>query len=116
MAGLGALTAKINELLKAQSEAKRKTVAKKAMSSANKQYKSYRKSMLTAVKKQNKEIKRKQLSKIRRLPSDQREKAREALKAHLKKRIEQVNQRLPKKIEDAQHLKRVLAETKDLRV
>ena len=61
-AGIAALTQKIDELLKANKEAKNKSARTKAYTAAKKQYRAYRKKMVGAVKSQNKEIKKRELA------------------------------------------------------
>ena len=115
-AGIGALVAKIDQLLKDQKDAKRKTAGKKAFAGAKKQYKDYRKRMLAAVKTQNKDIKKKELARIRRMPTDQRAKARSVLKQRLAARAKAVKDKLPTKISDPAHLQRLISASRTLKV
>ena len=115
-AGIGALVAKIDQLLKEQKDAKRKTAGKKAFAGAKKQYKDYRKKMLAAVKTQNKDIKKKELARIRRMPTDQRAKARSVLKQRLAARAKAVKDKLPTKISDPAHLQRLISASRTLKV
>ena len=107
-AGLNALLAKVDQLLKNQQEEKRKGQQKKTFNNAKKVYKQYRKDMIDAVKKQNKEIRRKQLGKIRRMPADQRDAARKQLKEQLKKREESIKKRYPPKVNNPAHLRALI--------
>ena len=115
-AGIGALVAKIDQLLKEQKEAKRKTASKKAFGAAKKQYKAYRKKMLASVKAQNKQIKKKELARIRRLPTSERAKARGILKARLSQREKAIKEKLPSKISDPGQLRRTVAQSRTLKV
>ena len=71
-AGMGNLSAKIDELLRRSKESKRKGKAKSALSGAKKQYREYRKKALANVKNENKDIKKREAAKINKLPKAQR--------------------------------------------
>ena len=115
-AGIGALVAKIDQLLKEQREAKKKTAGKKAFGAAKKQYKAYRKKMFATIKAQNKQIKKKELARIRRLPTNEREKARGVLKARLIQREKALKEKLPSKISDSSQLRRTVDQSRTLKV
>ena len=115
-AGLGQLVAKIDQLLKAQSESKKKTAGKKHFTAAKKQYREYRKKMLASVKTQNKDIKKRELARIRKLPTNQRAKARGDLKERLKARTKAVQEKLPSKVTGPGHLQSLIARSRTLKV
>ena len=115
-AGIGALVSKIDQLLKAQMAEKKKGARKKAFNAAKKQYREYRKKMMASVKSQNKDIKKRELSRIRRLPADQRAKARADLKKRLSDRVQSVKKRLPTKVSTPSDLQQLIAKTRTLKV
>jgi len=102
------LLKKINELLKAQKDSKRKKDGNKAYAGAKKQYRDYRKKQIAAVNKQNKEIKKRELAKIRRMPAAVRAKMRKQLAEKLKQRTDTIKKRLPPKITSPAHLRELL--------
>ena len=72
--------------------------------------------MIAAVKAQNKDIKKKELARIRRMPTEQRAKARGVLKQRLAERAKAVKDKLPSKISDPGHLQRLISNTRTLKV
>jgi hypothetical protein len=114
--GMSGLAGKIDELLRNQRDAKRKTAKKKAYSSAKKTYKSYRKKAMDNVKKENKEIKKRETAKIKKLPAKQRAAARKTLKEALKQRVDKVRKQLPTKIETSGQLKGLMSAFRTLKV
>ena len=72
--------------------------------------------MVGAVKQQNKEIKKRELARIRRMPSEQRAKARTDLKEKLKARAKAVAEKLPSKVASPSHLSSLMSQSKVLKV
>ena len=96
--GLGALASKIDELLRNQRQARKKTQAKKAFTAAKKQYASYRKKAVANVKAENKAIKAREHAKIKKMPVKQRKAARQKVRAALKQREQKVRKDLPARV------------------
>jgi hypothetical protein len=115
-AGMGNLSAKIDELLRRSKESKRKGKAKSALSGAKKQYRAYRKKALANVKNENKDIKKREAAKINKLPKAQRAAARKKLKDALKQRLDRVKQRLPGKVQTSGQLRNLMASFRTLKV
>ena len=86
------------------------------MGAAKKQYKAYRKKMIATVKQQNKVIKKKELARIRRLPNQERAKARAQLKIKLAQRHKAIIDKLPSKITDSAQIQKAIAQSRTLKV
>ena len=102
------LIKKINELLKAQKDSKRKKEGNKAYNAAKKEYRNYRKRQIAVMNKQNKDIKKRELAKIRRMPTAVRGKMRKQLAEKLKQRADSIKSRLPSKITSPAQLRELL--------
>ena len=102
------LIKKINELLKAQKDSKRKKEGNKAYNAAKKEYRNYRKRQIAVMNKQNKDIKKRELAKIRRMPTAVRGKMRKQLAEKLKQRADNIKKRLPTKIVSPAQLRELL--------
>jgi hypothetical protein len=115
-ANLGGLSSKIDELLRASKESKRKGKQKSAYAAAKKQYKEYRKKALANVKAQNKDIKKREAAKIKKLPVKQRPAARKKLKDALKQREDKVKKELPSKVQTPGQLRSLMGAFRTLKV
>jgi len=114
--GLSGLSAKIDELLRASKESKRKGKQKSAYTAAKKEYKAYRKKVLANVKAQNKDIKKREAAKIKKLPVKQRPAARKKLKEALKARADKVKTELPSKVQTPGQLRNLMTAFRTLKV
>ena len=114
--GMGALSQKIDELIRQSKDAKRKGKQKSALAAAKKQYKAYRKKALANVKSENKAIRKREAAKINKLPKGRRSDARNKLKIALKKRVDAVKTKLPTKVETSGELRNMLSRFRTLRV
>ena len=72
--------------------------------------------MVAAVKAQNKISKKRELSRIRRMPSENRAKARAELQERLKAREKAVNEKLPSKVDSPSHLQTLMSSSRVLKV
>jgi hypothetical protein len=114
--GLSGLSAKIDELLRASKESKRKGKQKSAYAAAKKQYKAYRKKALANVKAQNTDIRKREVAKINKLPVKQRSAARKKLKEALKARADKVKTELPSKVQTPGQLRNLMTAFRTLKV
>ena len=115
-AGLGALSSKIDELLKATKESKLKKKRTSAYSAAKKQFKAYRTKALANVKAENASIKKRELVKINKLPVKTRAAARKRLKEMLKARVDKVKNKLPSRIKTPGQLSSLMQAFRTLKV
>ena len=115
-AGLGALTKKIDELLKAREKDKHKGKQKKAYTEAKKQFKALRKQQIAKVKSSNKEIKKREDDKIKKLPTKQRPAARKKLRDFLKDREKKIKEKMPAKISSPEQLSSLIQTFRTLKV
>ena len=114
--GMGGLAAKIDELLRNQREAKKKTKAQKSFTAAKKQYSAYRKKAMANIKEQNKQIKARENAKIEKLPTKDRPAARKRLRGALKKRLDRVKQDLPGRVSTPAQLTQLMKGFRTLKV
>jgi hypothetical protein len=115
-AGLGALSSKIDELLKASKESKLKKKRTSAYSAAKKQFKAYRTKALANVRAENTSIKKRELVKINKLPVKARAAARKRLKEMLKARVDKVKKKLPSRIKTPGQLSSLMQSFRTLKV
>ena len=115
-AGMGGLSAKIDELLRRSKEGKQKTKNRSAYTAAKKEYQAYRKKAMNNVKAENKAIRKRESEKIKKLPVKQRVAARKKLKAALKAREDKVKQRLPSKVQTPGQLRGLMSAFRVLKV
>jgi hypothetical protein len=114
--GLGSLAGKIDQLINAAKQTKRKGKQKSALAAAKKSYRAYRKRALANVKVSNKAIRKRETERIKKLPVKQRKEAKKRLKEALKKRENAVKAKLPSKISTAGQLSSLMQDFKVLKV
>ncbi len=116
VAGLGALTQKISELLAKTKDAKLRKTQKSAFSKAKKEYGQYRKKAMANLKAENKEIKKRESAKIKKLPTKDRVAARKKLKEALKERTDKLKKQLPGKVSSPGELRNLMGRFRTLKV
>ena len=110
-AGLQALSAKVDALLRESREKKLKTHVKSKFTRAKKQYRAYRKERLSQITIQNKDLRKRALARIRKMPVAARKGARDQLKKQLKERLDHVKRSLPSKITTRGQLSQIMKQS-----
>ena len=114
--GLGAISSKIDQLLRSTKEARVKKKQKSAFAGAKKQYRDFRKRAMANLKNENKEIRKREIDKIKRLPVKQRAAAKKKLKEALKARLDKLKRDFPSKVSTPGELRNLMSKMKTVKV